>query len=77
MRFISFFFSVSVINLADVLCIQKTDAKKYIITMRSQAFNRFMILGTGQINSTNREITVCEKENTDCYKLMDKWYNEN
>ena len=65
------------INLADVCFIQKTDAKKYIITMRTQSLNGFMLLGSGNFNSSNIKITVCEKENTDCYKLMDKWYNEN
>lgn len=65
------------INLADVCFIQKTDAKKYIIVMRTQSFSGFVLFGSGNFNSTNREITVCAKENTDCYKLMDKWYNEN
>lgn len=65
------------INLADVCFIQKTDAKKYIITMRTQSFSGFMLLGSGNFNSTNQQMTVCEKEHTNCYKLMDKWYNEN
>jgi hypothetical protein len=45
--------------------------------MRTQSLNGFMLLGSGNFNSSNIKITVCEKENTDCYKLMDKWYNEN
>ena len=65
------------INLADVSYIQKTDAKKYIITMRTQTFSGFMLLGSGNFNSSNIKITVCEKEHTDCYKIMDKWFNEN
>ena len=65
------------INLADVHYIQKTDAKKYIITMRTQSFNGYILFGSGYFNSYHNQITVCEKENTDCYKLMDKWMDEN
>lgn len=65
------------INLADVSHIHRTDTKKYIITMRSQAFNGFIFLGNGFLHSPNHKITVCEKEHTDCYKIMDKWFNEN
>lgn len=45
--------------------------------MRSQSFNGFMFLGNGLLHSPNLKITVCEKEHTDCYKIMDKWFNEN
>jgi len=45
--------------------------------MRSQAFNGFMFLGNGFLHSPNHKITICEKEHTDCYKIMDKWFNEN
>ncbi len=65
------------INLADIQYIQKTDAKKYIITMRTQSFSGFMLLGSGYFSSNHNKMTICEKEHTNCYKLMDKWCNEN
>lgn len=65
------------INLADVSYIQRTNTKKYIITMRTQQINGFMVFGSGQFNSSNPKFTVCEKEHADCYKLVDKWFNEN
>ena len=64
------------INVSHIRFI-KFNPKEYKIELATNYFNGSLILGTGTIISNSYEVTVCEKEHPDDYKLVTEWITKN
>jgi hypothetical protein len=52
-------------------------SKKYKIDFAANCFNGYWMLGSGQVNSSNYELNICEKEDPEDYKIVTEWVNNN
>ena len=66
----------AIINVNHIRLIQ-LKSNKYKIQLATNYFDGFWLLGSGSIKSNSYEVTVCEKEHPEDYKLVTKWINKN
>jgi hypothetical protein len=50
---------------------------EYKIDLAANWFKGFLMLGSGSVSCENYEVTVCEKEHPEDYKIVTEWINKN
>ena len=63
----------SIINANQIRIIDFNKPNKYDIHLVAKEFRGFLILGTGNIESFEPYITVCQEKNSEDYKIVSEW----
>ena len=65
------------INVNHIRYIVFNKPNEYKIDLAVNWFKGFWMLGSGSVSCENYEVTVCEKEHPEDYKIVTEWINKN